>query len=308
MLKHLPLKIFALVLATIFWIFVVSFENTFYQFPEDVKIQIFNLAPELAVTEDLGAVKLGIRASDSVVYRTLTAADFEAYVDLRNAGAGQRKVAVSVTSKNPQVTVVRVFPNEVSLNLEPVRQKNVSVTSEVLGKPAKGYKVGTVKLSKNTVAVSGAETFLKKIAQARGQINLSGTETRSMTKKVEVVFYDEAGLVLEGIKIDDSVSLEADMEIIEVEGNKEVGIKAKLEGAMANGVVKKVEVSPAVISINGRTEALTGILFVETEKIDLKDIEASFSKKVKIILPKDITLAAGQSGEVTVKVEIEKQQ
>ncbi|MEK9133075.1 MAG: hypothetical protein AAB606_05215, partial [Patescibacteria group bacterium] len=76
MFKNLPLKILSLVLATVFWVFVVSLENNFVQFPEQIPIQVFNLAPDLALTGQLGTVKLGLRAADVGIMRSLSANDF----------------------------------------------------------------------------------------------------------------------------------------------------------------------------------------------------------------------------------------
>lgn len=306
MFKNLHIKLAALILAILFWIFVVSLENTFYKFPGDVQIQVFNQAQELALASKLGTVKLTVRSQDKDALKTLSVNDFEAYVDLRDVGAGKRKVPVSVTSKNSQVSVVRSEPSEMEIELEPVKQKILFVTSEVSGEPAEGYKVSGVKILDDQIKVSGAESLLKKIGFAKAVVELNGNEKQNISKTGHVEIYDREGAVLESLNIEEK-EVSALVTIIEVEASKQVGVKPVIINSLSNGVIKKIETAPAVVSVVGMKEALLAVNMLVTENIDLKDVSASFEKKVKLVLPKEIKLAQGEPAEVTVKVEIEKQ-
>jgi YbbR domain-containing protein len=304
MLKNLHLKILSLFLAMFFWIFVVSLENTFFEMPDEIPIQVFNLAPELALSTKLPSVRLTLRASDPVALRRLSPADFEAYIDLRNIGAGDRLVPILVTSKNPQVSVVKSKPAEMMVIIEPVRQKLVTVVGEVKGQPAKGFRVDAIKLFHEIIAVKGAASLLAQISTAKALIALDGTEAENTTKKAIVKVYDASGTVLEELKIEEEVS--ALLTIVEVSNAKQVGVKAKITGAVVNGVVRRIEVSPAVISVKGTKEVLSQLEIVETEAIDVSSASASFEKKVRVVLPAGVSLEEGEKGEVVVKVEIEK--
>ncbi len=313
MFKNIHLKIFALVLATIFWIFVVSLGNTFFQFPGEVPIQVFNQASDLALASALGDVKLTLRGQDPVALRKLSPSDFEAYIDLRNSGAGTHRITISVTSKNPQVSVVRVEPAETEIILEPLRTKIFPIMARVLGMPAKGYKTGLVKLSQENVSVSGAERVLKKLATIKAMITLQGTEEGTTTKTVQLEIFDRNERPLEGLQIEKN-DIEALIEVVQVAvvedpalaGLKEVAITPKFVGALGNGVVKKVETTPSMVMITGPREVLDKLTIVETEAIDLKDITVDFEKTVKIILPAGVSLAIGQALEVKVTVVLQQ--
>lgn len=306
MFKNLHLKFFALVLATIFWIFVVSLENTFFQFPGEVPLQVFNQSSDLALASTLGGVKLTLRSQDPAVLRKLSASDFEAYVDLRNSGAGAHRITISVTSKNPQVNVVRVDPPEAAIILEPMRTKIFPMVARVLGVPAKGYKTGSVKLSQEKVSVSGAESILKKIAMIRAVVTLQGTEEGMTTKSVELEVFDSNERRLEGVQIEKN-DIVAVIEMVQVAAVKEVGIKAKFVGALANGTVKSVEFTPSVVKITGSREVLDEITVIETEAIDLKEVVADFAKNVKLVLPPGVSPEDDAAQMVKVKVVLEKQ-
>ncbi|MBI4994160.1 hypothetical protein HZC21_00740 [Candidatus Peregrinibacteria bacterium] len=306
MLKNLHFKILALVFAAIFWAFVVSMENTFFKLTETVPIKVFNQSEDLALTSDLGNVELILRADDSVVTKTLSASDFEAYVDLKNAGAGNFKTSVFVTSKNPRVSVLKIEPAEVEIELESVEEKTIAVSSAVKGEPANGFELKSAKLSVQAITVSAASSVLKKIGQAKAEIKLRGTEEEDFEAEANVKVYDREGNILEGVFVK-TEDVKIAVKIIETESVKQVGIKANLVGEAENMTVKKVEVNPAVVLVQGQKEVLGKIEIIETEKIDLKGAQASFEKKVKIVLPTGVSLAEGEKAEVSVKVSVEKE-
>lgn len=303
MLKNLHIKIFAVLAAITFWVLVVSLENTFFRFPNEIPIQVFNQAPELALASPLGSVRLIIRAQDQNALKNLQASDFEAYIDLRNVGAGERKVPVSVSSKKPQVSVVNAIPSEIEVTLEPVRRKTISVSPEIIGAPAEGYRVSDARLERMTVTAEGAESSLRNISSAKARIVLDGTETRDAVKLAEVVVLDRGNSVLEGVTVIED-AFEAELSIVEVNTVKQVGIRPKLTGTVT-GLVKKIEVTPGVVTVSGLKDALKNLDFVETEPIELRDLGAVVEKTLRLNLPLGISLAEGEKDEVRVRIEIE---
>lgn len=306
MFKNLSIKFLALVLAIIFWFFVVSLENTFYRFPSEVPIQVFNQGQDLALASKLGGIHLSVRSSDPTVLRTLSVSDFEAYVDLRNFGAGTRNVEVLVTSKNPQVSVLKVDPSEIEVSLEPLKEKVATVKSEIVGSPLKGFKVDSVQLSKDRITISAAESVLAKIGQVKGEVQLDGTEDEKVLRTVTLKVFDTTGALLEGIKISEEKAIEATINIVELESRTEVGIKSKVVGSVINGIVKNIQIEPAVVSIIGNREVIEKVLYLETEPIYLQGASASLEKTVKVNLPQGVSLEPGQKNEIRVRVEIEK--
>lgn len=305
MFKHLSLKIFALLCAVIFWGFVVSLENNFYKLPDAISVQVFNQAPELALASKPNTVTLTLRSQDADVFKTLSVANFEAYVDLRSVGAGTHKLPVSVTSKNSAVSVMKIEPAEVSVELSPVREKTISIKPIVKGEPAKGFKVELVKLERETIEVRGAENVLAKIGSAKAEVSLDGTERQTVDKIATFLIYDKEGATLADLEIKQK-ELKAKVTIVEVETTRSVGVQAKIIGSVTNGVIKSITVEPAVLILKGKRETVDKIVVIETEIIDLRRVEESFERKVKVTMPAEVTLAEGQNAVVTVKVEIEK--
>lgn len=305
MFKNFGVKIFSVALAAMFWVLVVSLENAFSKLPEPVEVQVFNLAEGLALQDKPVSVEFVVRAQDPGLLRSLAPGDFEAYVDLSNVGAGTHRVPVAVTSRVAQVTVVRAEPSEVSLTLEPVREKLVPLKLVLEGSPLPGFRLESSKLSRENVRISGAESKLKKITQARARLTLNGTERESASAVPEVVLLDSRGAPVSGIKILDT-DMSVSLVIAQAEATKLVGVRPSLTGTIVDGVISHIEVSPSVLLITGKTEVIDAVTELATEPVDLVGISADFEKKTTVVLPLGVSLAAGEPREITVKATITK--
>lgn len=304
MLKNLHIKFLALLLATFFWIFVVSLQNAFFQIAEPVPVQVFNQSQELALASGLGTVKLTVRADDTAFVTKLSAKDFEAYVDLRNVGAGTHTLPISVTSKNADISVVRIEPDEIKVDLQPVRQKIVNLQLEVIGEVAKGFRLESAELEHKTVTVSGAQELLKTLGSAKVEIRLSGSENANFSREGSVKIFDKNGNVLESV-IPQQKEVNVNFVIVEAESVKQLGVRARVIGSMHGAAVKSIEVEPAVLFVVGEREILNALEFIETEEIDLNGADKSFVSQAKIVLPEGVRLEEGQGSEVEVRVEVE---
>ncbi|MBI2453658.1 hypothetical protein HYV58_00590 [Candidatus Peregrinibacteria bacterium] len=305
MLKNLHLKLIAVALATVFWILVVSLENTFFLLPAPVRLQVFNQAEGLALASKLGEVRLTLRMQDSVPQQSLAASDFEAYVDLKNVGAGSHRLPVSVASKNAQVGIVRVEPKEVTVILEPVRTKTVFLELEVAGKPAPGFRVASAVPAQQTVSVSGAENQLKKIASVKVLLKLTGQEKEDFSRDLAVAFYDHDQNSLEALKLP-YPEVEVRVRIVETEAVKQVGIVPRFTSEPGAAPIKKVWIEPSIISVTGKREVLEKIDAIDTEPLKLADWQGDGARSARVIFPEGVGLKNGEEGKVKVHVEFQK--
>ena len=304
MLRNIPLKILSLVLAVIFWFFVLSLENNFYKVPFEIPVQVFNISSELALSSPLPNVSITVSSQDSGALRKLSVEDFEAYVDVRAAGAGSHLLTVLVHSKKPQISVMRVDPDEMEIALEPVREKLVAVVLEIEGEPAAGFRVASSRLDRETVALSGAQSLLAKVGKVVALTKLEGAENTLIEKIVEIKVFDSFGAVIEGLSLVGE-SPKVIFEITEALNARRLGIKAKFSGSPQNGAVTGVTVIPAVVEVRGESDVLGKLEYLETEPVDLGGFNNSGVQTLKtgIILPEGVKLGEGEKREVEVKVE-----
>ncbi|MBU1445949.1 hypothetical protein KKD70_01660, partial [Patescibacteria group bacterium] len=143
-LANWELKVIAVLAAIIFWILIVGAENTFYTLPDKIPVKTFNLSENLTISKDLDSVSLRLRIGSRLDVKNISPSDFEAYVDLTDVIEGEREVAVVVSSKNPDVSVLKVEPSSLKVRIEAKAEKELPIEYTLQGDPKDGYEVKEV--------------------------------------------------------------------------------------------------------------------------------------------------------------------
>jgi YbbR domain-containing protein len=300
---NLHIKLIALMAATIFWFFILSSENTFYAVPDTLTIEPFNLPEGLAVVNDLGTAKVTIRA-DQETYKNLTAENFTVYVDLKGLASGTKAVDLSVNSKKADISVIDINPQSVTVVLEEVSTRDVSVVYELIGDPEENYSAFLSEQGSSTVTVSGAESVLETIEEATAYITLNGDEIDSVTKAVEVIVVDSNGMEMTQVSVEPKlVEVTA---IVELEqAQKTVGIKVNVD-EVEEGWVSSMSTIPQVIHLIGDADVLDQIEFVETSLIEIPEGELFHQETITLTLPPGTTLATGESETIEIIISIDE--
>lgn len=305
-MRNLKLKLLALFFAIFFWIFVVSTENSFYTFPgseaEGIPIKAFNLSENLALEKELGNVRVTVRTT-SDMYQKLSEADFEAYIDFSGKEAGEYVSDIAVTSKKPEITVLKVEPSQIETTLESVTSKTVDIAPEVKGKPAPNYEVGEIKLDVTTLKIMGPESVLNTLNEVKAEIELDGTEQENFEKTYRLKAFDGRGKEIDVIRMEEN-EVKASVIIREVLESKTVGVRANITGTEGKVWVQKVIVDPATVLIKGEGKALEKVEYLETEEINAGNFQKTAERKVKIILPKGILLVNDRDEIVKVTLSL----
>ncbi|MCA9374411.1 hypothetical protein KC725_04595, partial [Candidatus Peregrinibacteria bacterium] len=87
--SNIHLKLLALISAIVLWFVVITVENTIYIFPQELEIDVRNLGSNLSLANELPEVKLFLQVSKEEL-KSLTPDDFNVYIDLGNAQAGEK--------------------------------------------------------------------------------------------------------------------------------------------------------------------------------------------------------------------------
>ncbi len=285
--KNLHIKLLALVAACLFWFFVLSSENTFYAFPDQLAIEPFNLPEGLAVVNELGTAEITVRASQEV-YKTLTPENFTVYVDLQGLAAGTKQVDISINSKQTDVSVVSVSPESVTVILEELTTKDVPLSYVLSGDPAENYEATLQEEFATTIEVSGAESVLSEIDTAVATLTLQGDEVIDVTRAAEITILGTEGDELTTVEPDpNTIDLTAIITL--AQSQKTVGIKVVV-GEIQTGYLSSIKVTPATIQIQGDAELLEDVIYLETEPIDIPAGEEVHKTDVTLILPEGVTL------------------
>lgn len=303
MFANLRYKLLALFLAILFWIFIISTQNTFSKFPDPITIKPFNLSEQLTLVNKLGEANVIIRTTPET-YKKITAKDFELYIDLKGLQIGEYEMPVSVTSENPDVTILKVEPAKIKIKLEPLISKNIPVVLKLEGKTKEDYQPGEADLSITTVKISGAQSIINTASQAQAILELKGDETTDIEKALSLKIVDADENKLENIKLAED-TVDVFLPVAEVYERKTVDITAKInkyEGFQQ----KDITVSPSTTPLKGKKEILEKINFLETNEIDFEKLREQNSLKVNLNIPEGVNLVNPNDILVTVILNIQE--
>lgn len=302
-LANWELKALAVLAAVIFWFLVVGAENTFYTFPDEVPIKAFNLSEEYVVSNDPGSVKLRLKIENRDSIKNLVADDFNAYVDLKGLSEGERDVDVVVSSKKPDVSVLKVEPAKVSVKIEEKAEKEVEIEHVITGDPKEGYEVGDVEVKTEKATIKGPQKILNTIDSAKLKIELNG-EDGNISSVYALKVLDNQDEEIPNVTIEPA-EVEVEVEITAETGRKLVGVQPNVTGTpKGNRWIKSITAEPSYVVLNGNSKQLQEIEYVQTEEINVSGINESGEFNVNVSgLQEGVSLEDG--GQIKVYIEIE---
>ena len=273
--KNIQIKFLAVVSALLLWIFVVGVENYVYLFPTELPVKIINLGQNVSVANELSKVKVRYKASDNTG-ANVNSNEFELFLDAQNLNEGNYSLEVNFISKNPKITIVYVDPPRLELNLEGITSKEIKLRNTVSGSPAKGYDLKAVKLTQETIKISGAASVLAKITELPIKLSLDGSENADFSRKITPEAPAEWNLSGKTISFDPPV----------IQANIEVRKSLKVDNIVDT---LTTDTSPVVDSLNLKKKTLMAEI--------LKDSQNNLS--INELLPENILVTVeGEESEI----------
>ena len=165
-LDNLPLKLASLGLAVLLWLVIAGEKSS--EMGLSVPVELQNFPKDLELTGDpVDTVEVRLRASPGIIQR-LTPGDVSAHIDLVDAHEGERIVHFTPDSGRVPfgVTVVKISPSLITLNLERTLQKTVPVRPRLLGRPGPGYEVAEVTAEPAEARITGPKSRVQEVESA----------------------------------------------------------------------------------------------------------------------------------------------
>jgi YbbR domain-containing protein len=202
--KNIWLKVASLVLAIILWYFVVMSGHSVIVL--NVPVNFINMPQEIEMVDMAKMVRLGIEGQEWAI-KGINQEDISVVVDLATAKAGKSMYPLSSEDiKLPKRLVVKsIAPQTISLVLEERMHKKVSVKPVIVGLPAKGFSIESIKITPDKVMIEGPNSIVKRIYSVKTEpLDVTGTvedlhftafldmtkpNVRSDTKEIEVQIY-----------------------------------------------------------------------------------------------------------------------
>lgn len=277
------IKLVALGLSVMLWM-IVNDEGDLFRNREADNI-ISNVPLEVRYDEDQfeirkmpDTVDLYLRGHIPSMKR-VTPARFEAFVDLRNKGAGTHKNIPVKVKGVPGGVEAEVRPETVEVTLEAKRSRMVPVEVEVIGTPKSGYKAGKPVIEPAKVEVRGSRAALDRIKAVKAVINAEGA-TETISRSVSLQVYGEDG-VFSGVEIKPK---EVDVEIPVARPNKNLPLAVEFSGNPPKGsAIENVKIEPDTVTVYGVKDYLTGLKVYPGPVLDLSGMNRD--RKIMMEIP-----------------------
>jgi hypothetical protein len=203
---------------------------------------------------------------------------------IENAKIGENVTKISVNSENPEITYT-ITPSTLNLNIEDNISKSEKIQVYSVGQLAENTVIDSLKLSKDTVTISGPKSLIDKIVRVEAQIDLENSK-ETLSKWIKLKFLDINGNEISGVFSDFSDILVT----VSVKKEKSVPIYADIlnDKPNFNMSLLNLTVSPQEIKISGNLVDLEKIEKIYTKPISLTKLLQDNSIKVEPNLPENI--------------------
>lgn len=315
--ENLGMKIGSLVIAFVMWLIITNVSDPVIStYFSNVPVKLNNAS---AIT-DQGKVYTVLNGTDVIPTVTVTGArsvidqlsldNIVAQADLRTMSEdGTVNIFVSTNRYKSQIDSIKPSISQVLLSVEDRKTSKFALKAVTVGEPAAGYVLGDVTVDQNQVRVSGPASVVSSVAEARAEVDVSGS-TGTVTTNVDVKLLDK-----DGAEIDTS---NLSMNITSVRVNaavlptKEVPVTASASGTPGNGYMTTgvVTTDPETILVAAKASVLDDLdgIAIPDSAVDVTGAAEDVTKEINVAdyLPENVRLADVSSGVVTVTVGIEQ--
>lgn len=304
--KKTIVKIVCLLLSFGLWLYVNNIENPIKEYKIDnVPVHIVNED----ILKDLNLVIMpeqSLKTSITVegpikdVYN-VKSSDIRVNADLKGYAlkAGDNKIPIEITNYPQGVNIKNNDFLRVSIVLDKYVEKKFDVKEMLTLEVEKGFYKGDTQINPKTVMVSGPEQYVSEVAEVRAEGSYTGLKEK-LDKSINLRAYDSQGHQVKYVDISPQVANVS----VAISKGKKVEVKVATTGAIKDGLkLKSIDVKDS-LEIFGNEDIINKISSIETEPIDLSNINSTKTITLKLIIPEGVSIADNISTvDVTVQVE-----
>lgn len=247
-------------------------------------------------------VKVSLKGTSGSVTPLLLQRNFDVYVDLEGLEEGTHTVELQHTISDD----VEVFiePKTIDVTIEERASQEFEVQADFINTDSfkeAGLEVVSHNVEPQTVTITSSRSNIESIGAVKVYVNLEEVTESINNREVPVNVYD-----LQGNEMVVSLDPETVQVSVEVDNpSKTVPLSVQTEGELPeNYEVDSITANEEEVEIYSQNEVLEDISEVNTEPVDLSDIEESSTMEVPLDLPENVQAPDTESVEVTVEVDV----
>lgn len=303
---------FSILAAFIIWIYVVYeinpvFETTIKNIPINyVKYsEDFSNGKLTVLSHNSDTVSVKIRGKRSTLSK-VTRDSVYCSVNMSDVNmAGTHKIPVTVSFDISGIELVSKDPYNVSVVVDKVVTRELSIAVETKGTPASGYIYDSIEYTNDKVRLTGAKSIVNKVDKAKVTVDIDG-KSDPVTGRYKITLTDNGGKEIKDPGISKNISyLELTCNILRL---KELEVSADLSSKTTSGG-KKVSVEkivPSHIRVLGPRAVVEAVDKLKTEEIDVSGIQDGDTRKVKLTeLPANLEFEDEKTEDIEVTFKVE---
>ena len=227
----------------------------------------------------------------------IDAEDFHAMADMRDVKLGNNVVMVTLT-KPSNITLESVSTEYLNITAEQYVTDNRAIEVSIINPTAEETEPTIIKVSEDTVDVSGASSAVNKVKKVIAELDASRMDNEPKSISATLKAIDENGEEVENVSL-----ASANVTITAVMRNtKTLPLKVPITGVDSGSVNRSVSY-PDTITIKGDDAALNSVESISCESLDITDCYESTEYPLIPILPDGAELSS-DSENLTAQVTV----
>jgi len=299
----------AILLAIIAWLSVMFQTNPPGQLTiQGVPLVVTGPANGLVLLDDPpDTVRIQVQASQNRI-DSLDVSSVRAELPLADLSAGVHNVPIKVDLPDRYAEILSIAPSNINITLEPEIQMVITPTVSFIDKdnlPA-GYIITDVSLSPEMITVTGLQSKVEDIEEARIELTLDG-QRANFQESFPVSIKNASGEDINDIRVVPDVVL-VTVDIERTYFSREIPVQATTEksGLDKDYEVTSVKVDPSKVMLTGTRTALDEVGdFLVTTPISLSNVYSGLTIDVPLVSPENVTVLDAEGNNISsVNVEI----
>ncbi len=308
------LKIGSFLFAVILWVLVTNindpvapqpFNNIPVKITHTELLEESGLAYEVLDNTDIIS-KVTVWAPRSVIAK-LSSGSISATADMNDLSSLDT-ISIKLAVNNYEITRISGSSDIVKLKIEEMKTKTLPVRVSTSGELTEGYILGEITTEQNLVKLTGPESLMESIVEARADIEVTSF-TGDINTDAEILLYDADGVPVATDRITQSIkTVRVRIPILET---KMVPLNYSVTGTPVSGFKETgvVGVEPASVLIAGKSSIIKKISSIDIPDtvLDVTGSTEDYVKTVDLIpyLPEDTRLVDASGNMITFTVYIE---